>query len=163
MNKSLIVLLGIASIIIIVQSCKKDKLDKGADKELYAEIKAGGFSYYQNGATLSAAAASPHGAFKLRFNAVALASLDSTGELSVGHIFPTGSVLVKEVYNGTNLSLYAIMKKDPLNSNAGNSWIWAELKVDGSAQFSTGKKGDGCISCHSDTPNRDLVRTFDFH
>jgi hypothetical protein len=55
------------------------------------------------------------------------------------------------------------MKKDPSNGNAGSGWVWAEFKTDGSASFSTGKKGDGCISCHSGLPNRDLTRTFDLH
>ena len=55
------------------------------------------------------------------------------------------------------------MKKDPSNGNAGSGWVWAEFKTDGSAAFSTSKKGDGCISCHSNNPNRDLTRTFDLH
>jgi len=134
-----------------------------ADEELYSEIIAGGFSYYQNGNILAGASASPHGSFKLRFNDVASGVLDSLGELPVGSNFPSGSILVKELFNGSSIHQYAVMKKDPSNANAGNDWVWAEFRTDGSASFTTGKKGDGCISCHSGSPNRDLVRTFDLH
>lgn len=163
MKKSLIIITAIASAIVLMQACKKDKNDTDADNALYSEVKAGGYSYYQNATLLSAAAASPHGSFKLRFNSTAQAALDSTGELPSGHTFPHGSIIVKEIYSGSSLNLYAVMKKDPSNGNAGSGWVWAEFNTDGSAHFSTGKKGDGCISCHSNSPNRDLVRTFDLH
>ncbi|CAN5429045.1 hypothetical protein BH11BAC1_BH11BAC1_12950 [soil metagenome] len=149
--------------IVFVAACKKDSQDDNADSALFNEVHANGYSYYQSGVTLTGAPESPHGSFKLRFNGTALAALDSTGELPSGETFPNGSILVKEIYNGNDLDLYAVMKKDPSNGNAGSGWIWAEFKTDGSASFSTGKKGDGCISCHSGGLNRDLVRTFDLH
>ena len=80
-----------------------------------------------------------------------------------GNTFPSGSIIVKEVTSGGSVSLYAVMKKDPGNDNAGNGWLWGEYNPDGSTAFSVSKKGDGCISCHSGSPNRDLVRTFDLH
>jgi hypothetical protein len=147
----------------LTASCKKDKTDTSADTALFNEVTAGGFTFYQNGNILSAAAPSPHGSFKLRFNATAAGVLDSTGEFPAGNSFPAGALIVKEVYSGTSLRMYAVMKKDPSNGNAGNGWVWAELNTDGSTEFSTGKKGDGCISCHSGSPNRDLTRTFDLH
>lgn len=162
-NLSLAVL-TIASIIITIQSCKKDKVESvDGDSDLYNEIAAGGFTYYQNAALLSAAGASPHGSFKLRFNATAQAALDSTGELPSGGTFPTGSIIVKEVHAGGSINLYAVMKKDPSNSNAGSGWLWGEYKTDGSTAFSISKKGDGCISCHSGAENRDLTQTFVLH
>lgn len=153
----------ITLVIVFMQSCKKDKANTDADNQLYSESTAAGYTFYQSGALLPAASPSPHGSFKLRFNSTALAALDSTGELPSGASFPNGSIIVKDVYSGNNVSLYAVMKKDPSNSNAGNGWLWAEFNTDGSAAFSISKKGDGCISCHSGTPNRDLVRTFDLH
>jgi len=149
--------------VMTMQSCKKDKADTDADHALYDEIKTAGFTYYQNGNLLAGVSPSPHGAFKLRFNAVALAALDSTGELPAGSSFPAGSLLVKELFTGNNITLYSVMKKDPSNENAGSGWVWAEFKTDGAASFSTGKKGNGCISCHGGLPNRDLTRTFDLH
>ena len=163
MKKSIVAIGVILTILIIVQSCKKDKADTNADDALFLEITQGGYSFYQNGNLLSGVTPSPHGSFKLRFNATALSALDSTGELPAGHSFPTGSVIVKDVINGSSVSLYAIMKKDPSNVNAGSGWLWAELNTDGSVVLSTGKKGDGCIKCHSGSPNRDLTRTFDLH
>jgi len=59
--------------------------------------------------------------------------------------------------------LYAVMKKDPSNGNAGNGWIWAEFETNGTVKTSVSAKGSACISCHSGTPNRDLIRTFDLH
>lgn len=163
MKKTLSTVCLILSLIVIIQSCKKDEEDTDADKALYSEITASGYSFYQSGNVLPGVSPSPHGSFKLRFNATALAALDSTGELPSGGTFPTGSIIVKDVYSNGSISLYAVMKKDPSNGNAGNGWVWAEFQPGGSVSFSTSKKGDGCISCHSGTPNRDLVRTFDLH
>lgn len=163
MRKAIITIGLMLTSIIIIQSCKKDTADTDADKALYSEISAGGYTYYQSGTLLSGVSPSPHGSFMLRFNATALAALDSTGELPAGGIFPSGSVIVKEIFDGSNINLYAVMKKDPSNGNAGSGWVWAEFNTDGSAAFSTGKKGNGCISCHSGSPNRDLTRTFDVH
>lgn len=148
---------------LTIAGCKKDKEDTEADKQLYNESIASGFTYYQSAATLSAASPSPHGSFKLKVNATAAAVLDSLGELPAGSTFPSGSIIVKEVQSGGATSIYAVMKKDPSNENAGSGWLWAEYNTDGSTVFSITKKGDGCISCHSGTPNRDLVRTYDLH
>jgi hypothetical protein len=163
MKKTIITIGFFLTVLIIIQSCKKDKVVTDADNALYSEITASGYSYYQNGYMLSGVSPSPHGSFKLRFNATAYAALDSNGELPIGSSFPTGSIIVKEIYNVSSLNLYAVMKKDPSNENAGSGWVWAEFNIDGSTAFSTGKKGDACISCHSGTPNRDLTRTFDLH
>ena len=165
MNKTIITICTIIATIIIIQACTNDKADTkpDADKVLYNEATTGGFNYYQNGILLPVVSPSPHGSFKLRFNSTAFSALDNTGELPTGNSFPTGSIIVKEIYNGSNIILYAVMKKDPSNENAGSGWLWAEFKPDGSLAFSTSTKGDGCIGCHSGLPNRDLTRTFDLH
>ena len=99
----------------------------------------------------------------MHINSIAQSALDSTGKLPAGNSFPSGSVIVKEVYSSASgsINLYAVMKKDPANAVSGSGFHWAEFKVDGSASFSTGKKGDGCIGCHSNSSNRDLIRIFD--
>jgi Cytochrome P460 len=132
-------------------------------ESLFTELNAGGYQYYQNGGTLSPASASTHGSFRLRFNGIAASSLDNSGELPLGNTFKDGSILVKEVYRNNILSLYAIMKKAPLDPTAANGWLWAEYALDGTAVYSISQKGAGCTNCHSETPNRDFVRTFDFH
>ena len=163
MKKSFLTIIAIVGIIIIFQTCKKEKDEEGVDKQLFNETTAGGFTYYKGGTLLPGISPSPHGSFKLRFNATALSVIESDGELATGNSFPTGSILVKEVHSGNTPSLYAVMKKDPSNENAGSDWLWAEYNTDGTVVFSTGKKGEGCIGCHSGTPNRDLSRTFDLH
>jgi hypothetical protein len=159
--------LGIYMIAAVV-SCTSDHSepdpdDETTDAQLFAEISASGYTYYQNGNILAAASASPHGSFKLRVNSIAAAVLDANGELPAGSSFPTGSIVVKEVYSGSTLTLYAVMKKVPTNKNAGSGWIWAEVKTDGNYVYSTMSKGDQCVSCHSASQNRDLVRTYDLH
>lgn len=163
MKKYSITLFVLFVTLLIVQSCKKDKAETDADAAFFSETTASGYTFYQGGSILAGVSPSPHGSFKLRFNATAQAALDSTGELPSGNSFPTGSIIVKDVYSGNSLSLYAVMKKEPSNSNAGSGWVWAEFNTDGSVVFSVAKKGDGCISCHSGNPNRDLTRTFDLH
>ena len=167
MKSTLLKIAMIVAVVAVIHSCKDDDDDTppapSADESLYDEITASGYSFYQGGVILAAASASPHGPFKLRFNATALAVLDSTGELPSGNAFPSGSILVKEVYDGLDLDLYAVMKKDPTNSNSGAGWVWAEYDSDGTVITSISSSGTACVSCHDDTPNRDLVRTFDLH
>ena len=156
----------IIAFVLIGQSCKKDKASPQNDSALFALIGQTGYTYYTGTPGITAGVGnSPHGFERVRFNAIAQSALDSLGKLPVGNSFPTGSVIVKEIYTsatGTN-NQFAVMKKDPSSSVAGNGYEWAEFKKDGTVTFSTGKKGDGCISCHSNSPNRDLIRTFDLH
>jgi hypothetical protein len=137
-------------------------IEAATDAELFAESTANGFSYFQNGNIISKANESPHGNFKLRFNSVAEGALEA-GELPASESFPTGSVIVKEVYQNSAVALLAVMKKLPGDPNAGSGWLWAEYQLDGVPLISIESKGSGCVNCHSGTPNRDLVRTFDLH
>ncbi len=154
----------ILHLMLVIASCTKDKINANEDLELFEDIMEGGYHYYQNGNRLNGVAPSPHGAFKLRFNEIAFAALDTSGELPVGAKFPDGSLIVKEIYDSNdNLKLYAIMEKEPGNTFAAENWVWAELNADGSVNYSAGNKGAGCKGCHSGTPGRDFIRTFDFH
>jgi hypothetical protein len=168
MIKKIIFLACVAAIVIAVNSCEyHDTSDlitsTTTDEILFEVINESGYQYYQNGNTLSPASASPHGAFKLRFNAIAWSSLDKTGELPEDGRFPEGSVVVKEVFIGNDLTIYAVLKKATSDANARSGWLWAEYSKDGSTAFSVTRKGNGCTSCHSESGNRDLVRTFDLH
>lgn len=163
MKKPFFVISTLIIALAIVQSCKKDEPETDADRSLYDEISSGTYSWYRDAEILPGVPPSPHGSFKLRFNQAAFNALDQTGELPEGESFPVGSILVKEIYSGNTLNLYAVMKKDPSNADAGDGWVWAEFNPDGSVAYSASKKGGSCISCHSGTPNRDLVRTFDLH
>ncbi|WP_276373998.1 cytochrome P460 family protein [Chryseolinea sp. H1M3-3] len=132
------------------------------DEDLFLEVKDAMPFYYQGGITIAPAAQSPHGEFKLRFNSIADGSLDK-GELPSNGRFSDGSLIVKEVYLNSVLYIFAVMKKAPTDVNAKAGWLWAEYQLDGTPVVSIEVKGAGCINCHSETPNRDLVRTFDLH
>ena len=155
------------AIITSVQSCKKDDEATSTDKNLFNEISSSsGYTYYVGTPGITPGTGnSPHGFERVRFNSIAQAALDSTGKLPSGASFAAGSIIVKEIYSSAtgSISLYAIMKKEPGNSISGSGYLWAEIKPDETITFSTSKKGDGCISCHSGSANRDLVRSFDLH
>ncbi len=167
MKNYLLIITIILCFVCLAQSCKKDDDSSPEnDKALFALVGQSGYTYYVSTPGITAGAGnSPHGFERVRFNAIAQAALDSTGKLPVGSSFPTGSVIVKEIYSSPTgtLNLYAVMKKEPTSSVSGSGYQWAEFKPDGNVTFSTGKKGDGCISCHSGSGNRDLVLTFDLH
>ncbi len=155
--------LPVLFIACLLASCKKDKEIKNANDQLFDEATASGFTYFDNGDLLAGASPIPHGSFKLRFNAIAYAALDTTGKLPVGATFPNGSLIVKEIFNGADITLLAIMKKNPSSEYAANGWMWAEIKPERDVSFSLQEKGDACVGCHNGSPNRDLTRTFDLH
>jgi hypothetical protein len=166
--KTFIYLVLAALTFLPVVSCVYHELESPSsssetDQSLFEEINEAGFEYYQGGNTLMPASASPHGNFKLRFNIQALSSLDASGELPEGGTFAEGSVIVKEVYVNNQLDIYAVMKKASSDAASGNGWLWSEYTPDGSVHISIAAKGSACISCHDDLPNRNFVRTFDFH
>lgn len=159
MKKIVLILLTITSIALF-SMCKKKKLNNS----LYDESIASGLSFYKGKDTIySAKGSSPHGNFKLKFNAEAVKNLDASGKLPIGGTFTDGSLIVKEVYSGSSISLYAIMKKDSKSKFAKNGWVWAEFEPDGKVYYSVGKKGKDCISCHSSGNPRDLMLSFDLH
>lgn len=163
MKKYFTAVLILSISIINFHACRKDKGTTDIDKQLYNEVMQADTTYYQNGNVLSGAAASPHGSFRLRFNSIAAGALDINGELPAGNTFPDGSLIVKEIISGGEISLYAVMKKDLSSNSAASGYLWAEYQTNGTVVFSAAKAGSGCIGCHSESPNRDLVRTFDFH
>jgi hypothetical protein len=157
---TLAILTLVLFIALLNLSCKKKKT---TDK-LYKDATSSDLIFYKNKDTIyPPAGGSPHGSFKLKFNSTAMSKFDASGRLPQGATFDNGSVIVKEVYSGGSLSLYAVMKKDPDSKFSSNGWLWAEFGTDGKDIFSISKKGDGCVSCHKATPNRDLARSFDLH
>lgn len=167
MNKKLALLAALVVVVMISYSCVYHEipLEEGVntDESLFNEINGAGYGYYQAGSILAPASASPHGTFRLRFNEVALSALDASGELPNGGSFPAGAVIVKEVYSGNAVNIYAVMKKAPSDIYAGNGWLWAEYKTDGTPAISLKGKGEACVYCHRESSNRDLTRTFDLH
>lgn len=157
--------LGVLSFIILSTSifyvsCKKKK----TNEMLYDESKASDLSFYKGKDTIyGAKGGSPHGNFKLKFNATAVSSLGPDGKLPVGGSFKEGSLIVKEVYSGNVLTLYVVMKKDSKSKFAAKNWVWGEYEPNGDVYYNVSKKGDACISCHTSGTARDLTRSFDLH
>lgn len=167
MKTHLTILSILLVLIVFVTSCKKkDESNPANDSDLWALANQAGFTYYTGTPTISAGLGnSPHGFERVRFNVTAQAALDGSGKLPMGGTFPTGSVIVKEIYSSVTgpLHAYAVMKKDPSSDEARNGYQWAEFNADGSVLYSTGKKGAACTSCHSGSTNRDFLRSFDLH
>lgn len=152
---------GISLLIIVgVIACAKEKArpSKLLDENLFSYITdTSGYVYYQNANVLSAAGNSPHGSFKMRFNNKAQQLLNSSLELPSGELFPDSSVIVKEVTNGTNITLYAVMFK------YNGTWLWAEYGPSGNILHGIGQGSAVCLQCHNLSPNRDNVLSFDLH
>jgi len=72
---------------------------------------------------------------------------------------------VKEIYSdpAKPLIFYVIMKKDPAAQYAADGWLWGEYEENGTVSGAVSNKGSACTGCHLESPNRDLVRTFDLH
>lgn len=159
------IILGLAFFITLLSgvlySCRKDvginPLIAYSDKALFDSCRNdAAFTYYKNSpATVYSGSNGPHGAFKLKFNKIAVTALTDNGKLPTGKVFPDGSMIVKEVQSNGQ---FALMYKRT------GSWLWAEINADGSVAYSVNKEaGAGCISCHNQSGHRDLVVTFNFH
>lgn len=168
-QRILLALCTTTTLLTLVYSCVYHDIDTLApivytDSILYAEsVTLNGYRYFRSGNRLSPASESPHEQFRLRFNDIAWRSLDSNEELPAGNSFPEGSVIVKEMIIGDKMTQFAVMKKASSDGSAVSGWIWAAYLPNGEATFSLNRKGDACVSCHGDSPNRDFVRTFDLH
>jgi hypothetical protein len=128
------------------------------DKALLDSCRNQQHPYYKNdAATLRSGSAGPHGTFKLRFNKAALAALTEGGKLPLNAKMPEGSLIIKDVYDGSNLKLYAFMYKK------SGSWLWGEIKPDGNILYSVNRDASLCINCHNQPGNRDQVVSFNFY
>jgi Cytochrome P460 len=161
MKKYLLLVCIIAPIICF--QCKKKTTDD--DTTIYKELNANiNFTYYKNNnSILQSSPTSPHGGYmRVRFNSIAANALNASGKLDAGKTFPDGSLIVKEIYNSnsaTDFKVYAVMKKT-VGTNTASGYYWAEYNKDGSIAYSGTKKGSGCVSCHAQSGNSDLVRLF---
>jgi len=159
-KQTLLAALIIALLAFTDVSCKKKKTNSA----LYDDAKDPGLSFYRGiDSIYSPAGGSPHGNFKLKFNAAAIAAFDASGKLPAGSAFSDGALIVKEVYTGNTLTLYAVMKKDSKSKYASKGWLWAEFEPGGKVHYNVSKEGAGCVSCHSANNHRDYTRSFDLH
>lgn len=151
------------SLIMTLNSCKKDAAVDLTDTELYNMAKeTTGFTWYKNSdIKLNKSTGSGHSELFLRtrYNAIAATNLGLDGKIIAGTTFPEGSLIVKELYSdATTLTSYAILYKQANHKNAdANGWVWGYVFTDGSVKAPSAEKGSGCISCHSQTDNIDYT------
>ena len=163
-KKIILTLFTLSFFLITFFSCTKEvaKLLGPNDSQLFGMAADSNHRfYYQNDSTvfLSPQGGSPHGTFKLRFNAAAKNALGGDGKLAVQGEFPDSSLITKVMYSGPQGSIvgYAVMFK--LNK----AWFRAEYGPTG--VIYTGITGDisSCLSCHQGPNNRDQILTFFYH
>jgi hypothetical protein len=104
--RSLVILAILSSTFYV--SCKKKK----TNEKLYEESKASDLTFYKGKDTIyGAKGGSPHGNFKLKFNAAAIASFGNDGKLPAGGSFKDGALIVKEVYSGSEPAISFAIKR----------------------------------------------------
>jgi hypothetical protein len=153
----------ILSSLVVLNSCKGEKADSGIDKELYDMAKStNGFVWYKNSNSLldkSNGSGHPQAKLRTRYNATAASQLDSEGKILPNAIFPTGSLIVKELHTiSGNLDRYALLWKQPDNEFADeNGWVWGYINSNGNVAASAEERGTACINCHSQSDNIDYM------
>jgi hypothetical protein len=70
---------------------------------------------------------------------------------------PDGSLVIKDIYDGNAISIYAFIYK------RSGSWIWGEIRPNKQIVYSVERNSSVCTSCHSQGGNRDLVTSFNLH
>lgn len=159
--KTLSIIFSFTVGVILLHSCKKDKVAEGTDKMLYEMAKqTSGFVWYKNSNTLlnkSSGSAHPQSLLRTRYNSLAAGKLDANGKIMDGAVFPEGSLIVKELHTDANtLGRYAILYKNSGSSDADGRG-WGYINADGTVSESATKKGASCISCHSQANNIDYM------
>lgn len=158
------ILLAIAIVmIIVVNSCKKEKVAKGTDKDLFSmSNNSTGFIWYKKSSALlgkSSGSGHPQPLLKTRYNAIAGQQLDSVGKIKSGAVFSEGSLIVKELYSdASTIDRYAILYKQSSNPEAdAKGWVWGYLNANGTVSQPSSDKGKACTGCHSQTDNIDYM------
>ncbi len=147
------------SLFLLLSQCAKEKaaIPFLSDANIFSLTTAPDqHNYYMSGLVISPLGNSPHGNFTLWVNDKAATVLDAGDELPVGAIFSDSSLIVKQIGTPT-ISLLAVMYKFQ------STWYWGEYKPNGNVVVSIGQGGTSCISCHSQSGNRDLTMTYTLH
>jgi hypothetical protein len=156
--KTIYILIAISSFLLLTK-CTKEKagIPFISDANIFSLTTVNEqHNYYMAGSVITPLGNSPHGNFSLWVNDKAATVLDLNDELPVGSTFPDSSLIVKQIGTPT-ISLLAVMYKFK------STWYWGEYKPNGDVVVSIGQGGSSCISCHSQTGNRDLTMTYTLH
>lgn len=161
-KKAFLYLTLIISVSIVLHACKKDEPAKSIDMQLLdMATETSGFTWFKNSdAWLDRSSGSGHHYILLRtrYNGTAATQLDGDGKVVPNASFPDGSLVVKEMTNGTSVELYAILYKQSDNEFAdANGWVWGYLFSNGNVATSAEDKGAICTSCHSQSESIDYM------
>ncbi|MCB9192122.1 MAG: cytochrome P460 family protein [Flavobacteriales bacterium] len=145
---------ALSIIAITLQACKKDEAAEGIDLQLFNMAQeTNGFTWYKNSdAWLAKSSGSGHNysSLRTRYNTTAATQLDGDGKILTNASFPDGSLIVKELSNGTSVERYAILyKMDGHEFADANGWVWGYINADGTVATTAEDKGSGCTGCHS--------------
>ena len=152
--------LAIMAVLALI-ACRHEADTYGIDRELLERARSAEASvwYANDDALLERSSGSGHleALLRTRFNAKAARVLDDDGRVVEDTVFPTGSLIVKELWsNTTTLGTYAVMLKRPGDPAADpDGWIWGYLRETGEVRVSALDRGASCRSCHSQSGNID--------
>lgn len=127
-----------------------DNQDEDGARKLLADARADDYRSWERapGWPTRTDSRAPHGdAVDIYVNDVIAAVLAAGEPLEA---WPTGSLIVKDGWDGSELELIAMLEK------RSGGWFWAEFDADGDPTFSG--KPDLCIDCHAS--GSDYVRAF---
>lgn len=142
------------TLFVQLSSCKNDPPD-GIDAQMYEMGRnTAGFIWYKNSsAQLSSSGLTGHSepTQRTRYNMTASSVLTSEFKIMEGAVFPTGSLVVKELYKSNgNLSTLAMLYKKPDAAEAdADGWVWGYFDEKGDVRVAASDKGSQCRSCHS--------------
>jgi len=123
------------------------------DQELFELVKnTKEWTYWANSQdTLLKGNGSGHIENKLqtRYNLLASTSLDESGIVKDGIQFQEGSLIVKDLFNNSELNTIAVMYKNAASPHkANNDWVWGYFAPDGSVRSGIATGYKNCQNCH---------------
>jgi hypothetical protein len=84
--------------------------------------------------------------------------LEADGKVKPGAVFPEGSLIVKELSNGSAAERYAILLKMANHESADErGWIWGYINADETVSEAASNKGSACKGCHNQQENIDYM------
>lgn len=141
--------------VVLITGCKHEAGTSPLDEELFRlATNAGSTTWYKHDPDLlDKSSGSGHNEpfLRTRYNDIAATVLDGSGKVLPDSVFPTGSLIVKELWSDPgSIGTYAIMLKRPGSPSAdAGGWLWGYLRPDGSVRESALNKGSACRGCHT--------------
>ena len=138
------------AILLLAASGCGDNEDPAGAQRLWRDIHAQGYRSWQHapGYEERRSSRAPHGGSVIIYVNDIVATALSAPERSAA--WPEGSLIVKDGFDGSDLSLVAAMEK------RANGWVWAEYDDEGDPSYSG--TPELCTNCHRS--GDDYVRAF---